>query len=136
MPTEGEYTREGGLQRTFKEARTQILGRKVINNSTWTKLFEVPGSAYTELKEILLYNGDSSTVNWMIAILNPADTTPSGSSIDQPNVFLSGEIETGKSAIIELVTGLLSGWRVYGFSDAGSGKYFNACLSGVMEVTQ
>lgn len=114
----------------------QVLKKQAINDSTWTLLHTVPEGAFTQLQEILIYNGDSATVTWRLALTGPSDSDPSGSTIDEPNVFQSGSTSTGNSAMVEMATGLFKGWKVWFWSDAASGKNFNVCLTGLVLTFQ
>lgn len=114
----------------------QIIARAAVNDSTWTEIHRVPEGTHAELKELLIYNGDSSTRQWRVAFLNDTEAAPSGTSLDLANVFLSGELATGASIRLELSTGLFPKWRVYAFSTAASSKHLNMCLSGIMRATQ
>lgn len=108
----------------IKEAVNDVSG-------DWPVLYTVQGGGFVEISEILLYNGDSGSTTFLIAILDETDAIPSGSAIDQPGIFLARTLATGVSDLISCKIPLRQGWRVAIYTSAGAGVNANVLISGL-----
>lgn len=100
--------------------------------AAWPIVYLAPEGSYVQLKEVLLYNGTAGDVEFRFAFLDDDDTVPSGSDIDQDNVFVSCVVESGKSDRLEFETGLMAKWAIAAWSDAAEGDKANMLGTGLV----
>lgn len=127
-----ELNQQGLWALQSQQPTPQVLNKGVVNDSDWTLFYTVPAGSFVQLQELLVYNGDSGANKWRVSILSPDDALPTGASADQPNVFLSGNLNAEESIVINLQTGLFTGWQIAVYSDAGAGVNLNMCLTGLV----
>lgn len=98
----------------------------------WLKLYEVPQGSYVVLQEILLANMTASDISYVFAFLDDDDVAPTGAPAAQDYAIIEATVVAGKSARIELSTGLLSKWKIYGYSSAAAGEKANVLITGLV----
>lgn len=108
-----------------------FVGPVVDITGDWKLLYEVSEATISTLQEILLANGTSGAIKFALAVVPPSAPAPMGTSFAQDYVVRIEEVDTHKSVRWEFDTGLRPLWKLYGFTDAGSGEFANMCVSGV-----
>jgi len=98
----------------------------------WLLLYPVPQGSYVVLQEILLGNMTASDVDYAFAFLDDDDVAPSGVPAGNDNVVLMATVPAGESLRLELTTGLISKWRIYGYSSAAAGEKANVLITGLV----
>lgn len=98
----------------------------------WQVLYTVPAGSFVQIKEILLFNGDSGSVTFRFAFLDDDDALPSGSTLGQDNVHISKTLATGVSEVVSLETSLQTGWRIAAYSSAAAGVKANVLVTGLV----
>lgn len=117
-----------------KAPQPQPLVKQPVAGSMtpWPLLYPVPQGSYVVIQEILLGNMTTNDVTYAFAFLDDDDTAPSGAPSGNENVFILETVPAGESLRIELGTGLISKWRIYGYSSASSGEKANVLITGLV----
>lgn len=98
----------------------------------WKLLYQCAELTFVEIQEIILYNGTAGTVKTRIAVVNPTQTVPTGSSANQPYIYHARSLASETSDIASVNIGMGPGWKIYGWTDAAAGDYLNVMVNGIV----
>lgn len=112
----------------------QVLVKQAVNgvSAAWPVVFTVSQGNFVQLQEVLLYNGDAASRSFALAFLDEDDAIPSGSSINQDNIFINEVIGSGMYVRLDLSTALQQGWRICAYSSAAAGVKTNFLITGLV----